>query len=76
MDVKNRVLLFTIEKVLEYIMEEKGVTLLSAIHMLYSSKTFLLLQNFDTALYYESPSYTYDLLEEELKTGKIVRIDY
>ena len=43
--------------------------------LIYNSKTFELLQNPATGLCTESSAYNYDLLESELKNGKIVQTE-
>ncbi|MDD5862074.1 MAG: hypothetical protein PUD15_05865 [Prevotella sp.] len=43
----------------------------SALNVVYNSKTFSFLQDKNTGLYVESPSYVYELLKKEYQTGKL-----
>ena len=54
------------------LVQEKGMSLQKAFNTLYSSMLFRKLQDTETGLYYQSPLYCFELLEHELKFGKIV----
>ena len=47
-------------------MEDNKITMEEAMDIVYNSKTFELLNDFKTHLYYESSSYVYEYLKEEL----------
>ena len=49
------------------LMEERSLTMREAMDVVYNSKTYTALNNLDTGLYFQSPAYVYDVLEEELK---------
>lgn len=53
------------------LVQEKGMSLQQAFDTLYSSMLFRKLQDTETGLYYQSPLYCFELLEHELKFGKI-----
>ena len=59
-----------------WVMQEREVTLDSALSLIYNSTTFEKLQNPATGLYSESSAYTYELLKSELNNGKFIQIDY
>ena len=48
------------------LMEERSLTMREAMDIVYNSKTYTVLNNLDTGLYFQSPAYVYDVLEEEL----------
>lgn len=55
----------------EILMEEWHYSMQEALHVLYNSDTFSLIQNTQTGLYYQSAGYVYSFLEEELKSGHV-----
>ena len=48
------------------LMEERSLTMREAMDVVFNSKTYAALNNLDTGLYFQSPAYVYDVLEEEL----------
>ena len=48
------------------LMEERSLTMREAMDIVYNSKTYTVLNNLDTGLYFQSPAYVYDVLEEEI----------
>lgn len=57
----------------KWLMEDRNLSLQVALGLIYNSKTFEQLQNPATGLCTESSAYNYDLLDSELKNGKIVQ---
>ena len=57
----------------KWLMEERNLSLQVALGLIYNSKTFEQLQNPATGLCTESSAYNYDLLDSELKNGKIIQ---
>ena len=57
----------------KWLMEERNLSLQVALGLIYNSKTFEQLQNPATGLCTESSTYNYDLLDSELKNGKIIQ---
>lgn len=49
------------------LVDERGMTIHQALDVLYGSKTYSLLHNPKTGLYYQSPRYVYSILKDELK---------
>jgi len=60
----------------KWLMEDRNLSLQAALSLIYNSKTFELLQNPATGLCTESSAYNYDLLDSELKNGKIIQMDF
>ena len=53
-----------------FLIKDRGITRDEAMDILYNSKTYHLLCNFETHMYRESSSYVYEWLKEELKGSK------
>ena len=51
---------------IEMLVKNKGLSVRDAFDVLYQSETFKKVENQDTGLYYQSPVYVMDMLEEEL----------
>lgn len=58
--INNRV-----EKMVSYLMEDTGMSLLEAFDKVYNSRTYALLTDTRTGLYFQSPAYVYSYLQEE-----------
>lgn len=48
------------------LMEERFLSMREAMDIVYNSKIYSALNNLDTGLYFQSPAYVYDVLEEEI----------
>ena len=57
--------------IIDYLMEDNGCDLLTAIKEFYNSETFIKLSDETTGLYIESSAYVYEMLKEELKHGRL-----
>ena len=55
-----------VERMAQYLMEDKGMTIINALDVIYNSKIYQKLQDRKTELYLYSPAYIYDYLKEEL----------
>lgn len=53
------------------LMEERSLSMREALDIVYNSKTYVALNNLNTGLYFQSPAYVYDVLEEEIKVVEI-----
>lgn len=58
--------------VVRYLVERDEMELPEAISTFHNSETFAKLEDFETGLYIESPAYVYDLLQSELKNGRLM----
>ena len=54
------------QDLIAYVMEDNNIPIEEAMNIVYNSKTFEKLSNLQTHLYYESSSYVYEMLKEEL----------
>lgn len=55
-----------IQDLIQYLMEDNNISMEEAMDIVYNSKTYEQLYDFETHLYYESSSYVYECLKEEL----------
>lgn len=60
----------TTQELVKIISEDKNISVEKAMDIVYNSKTFELLCDLETHLYYESPAYVYEMLKEELQSDK------
>ena len=58
------------QDLIKFLMEDNDITMEQAMDIVYGSKTLIQLNDFATHLYYESSSYVYECLKEELKNEK------
>lgn len=62
---------YIVDEISKFLTEDFKLDIPSALDVVYNSKTFALLQNKDTELYIQSPSYVYEILKKEYQTGKL-----
>ena len=53
------------------LVEDYQISIPEALDILYNSETYEKLQDERTGLYFQSPVYVFDFLQQELKNGKI-----
>ena len=49
------------------LMEERSLSMREAMDVVYNSSTYQALNNLNTGLYFHSPAYVFDFLEEEIR---------
>lgn len=54
------------QELIKIVVSENNKTMEEAMDIVYNSKTFELLCDLETHLYYESPAYVYEMLKQEL----------
>lgn len=57
-------------ELVQILMEEWHYDMATALDVYYNSETFERLSDPATGLYYQSPGYVYDFLQNELRTGR------
>lgn len=57
--------------IISFLMSDRSLDMASAISLFYNSDTFAKLTDEATGLYIESSAYVYEILQTELKMGKI-----
>lgn len=73
MDIANALIEGVTQDLIVYLIEDKDISVDSAMSMVYESTIFEKLSNPETGLYRESSAYIYELLKDELKEGKLIQ---
>jgi hypothetical protein len=60
-----------VEDMAKYLMEEKSLSLIDALDTIYNSQTYEKITDLSTGLYFQSSDYNYNLLQHEMKYGKV-----
>jgi len=60
-----------VEDMAKYLMEEKSLSLIYALDTVYNSQTYEKITDLSTGLYFQSSDYNYNLLQHEMKYGKV-----
>ena len=58
-----------VDEMTEFLMTDNGLDIAEALDVIYNSETYAKLQDTETGIYAESPSYVYELLSKEYHTG-------
>lgn len=73
MSTETKFLLDTLTKNLVLrVMEDFGYSITEAMDAVYHSQLYEKILDLETGLYYQSAGYNYELLHQELTTGKII----
>ena len=64
-----------VSDIANWLIEERSMTMQTALGIIYNSQFFEKLQNPGTGLCTESSAYNYDMLISEMENGKIVRTE-
>ncbi len=59
---------YTVQEVIEYLMEDGNIEMDQAMEKFYLSSTFEKLSDVETGLYLEGSTYIYEMLKRELKS--------
>lgn len=62
---------YAIDRMTEFLIEDYNLSITESLNFIYNSDTYLKLVKVKTGLYEQSPSYIYELLEKEYKTGRV-----
>ena len=62
---------YDIERMTEFLIEDYGLSIVDSLNFIYNSETYQKLTKTKNGLYEQSPSYIYELLEREYKTGRV-----
>ena len=60
---------YTIDRMTEFLIEDYEMTIANALLFIYNSDTYQKLIHTENGLYEQSPSYVYELLSKEYRTG-------
>lgn len=62
---------YAIDRMAEFLIEDYGLSIAESLKFIYNSYTYQKLQETKNGLYEQSPSYIYELLEREYRTGRV-----
>jgi hypothetical protein len=62
---------YTVDRMAEYLIGDFKLDVTKALDVIYNSTTYDLLNKTSNGLYSQSPSYVYEYLKREYKTGQI-----
>ena len=64
---------YTTVKIIQFLMKDRNMEVDEAMNLFYNSIVFEKLHDEETGLYMESPLYVYDLLQNEIRNGRLVQ---
>ena len=73
MSKQEQLIEYITSDIVSFIMEEKNISMIEAMQRLYSSEIFSKLNDIETGLYVESPTYVYDIYKTEQQNGQIIQ---
>ena len=73
MSIREKLMEMTTQKLIVFLMRDRGMESDEAINLFYNSTVFEKLHDEKTGLYLESALYVYDLLKNEIRNGRIVQ---
>ena len=73
MTTRERLMEFTTQRIIQYLMKDRDMEVDEAMNLFYNSIVFEKLHDEETGLYLESPLYVYDLLKNEIRNGRLVQ---
>lgn len=66
---------YNIQDIIEYIVTDLQIEYDKAMQILYNSRTFDKLTDFETGLYLESSAYVYGIFQDERNFGKLIQAE-
>ena len=75
MSKQEQLIEYVIQEIIYLMTEEQEIAYDKAMEKFYNSEVFEKLQDIETGLYLESPSYVYDLYKDEMNFGHIVQAE-
>ena len=73
MTTRERLMEFTTQRIIQYLMHDRDMEVDEAMNLFYNSIVFEKLHDEETGLYLEGPLYVYDLLKNEIRNGRLVQ---
>ena len=73
MSKQEQLIEYTTADLVSFIMTDEKISMVEAMQRLYTSETFSKLNDIETGLYFESPTYAYDIYKTEKAFGRIVQ---
>lgn len=75
MSKEKQLMEYMVQDIVEIIVEVRGIEYDEAMSILYNSLIYEKIMDSETGLYRESPAYVYDLLNDEMRFGKLVQAE-
>ena len=75
MSKQEQLIEYTIQDIVQFIVEDRKIDFDQAMHMFYDSHTFDKLQDLTTGLYTESPAYVYGIFQDEQNFGRLIQAE-
>lgn len=75
MTKQEQLIEYSIQDIIEYIVEDIQIEYDEAMNLFYNSQTFDKLTDVETGLYLESSAYVYGIFQDEMRFGKIVQME-
>ncbi|MCM1188733.1 MAG: hypothetical protein NC541_05510 [bacterium] len=75
MTKQKQLIEYSIQDIIEYIVEDIQIEYDEAMNLFYNSQTFDKLTDVETGLYLESSAYVYGIFQDEMRFGKIVQME-
>lgn len=73
MSKKEILIEFIMQDIVAFIVADNNIEIDEAMNIFYNSTLFQKLQEIETGLYLESSAYIYDILKDEINSGKLVQ---
>ena len=75
MTKKEQLMEYSIQDIIEYIVQDFGIEYDKAMQLFYSSQTFDKLMDAETGLYLESSAYVYGIFQDERNFGNLIQTE-
>lgn len=75
MTKKDQLIEYSIQDIIEYIVNEQHIEYDEAMRIFYNSQTFDKLSDVETGLYLESSAYVYGLFQDERNFGGLIQAE-
>lgn len=72
-NTQRQLIEFSIQDLVRILVEDRKISIIDGMKIVYESQLFKLLQDVKTGLYQESPLFLYDMLKDELEYGRIIQ---
>lgn len=75
MTKKDQLIEYSIQDIIEYIVNDQHIEYDEAMRIFYSSQTFDKLSDVETGLYLESSAYVYGIFQDERNFGSLIQAE-
>lgn len=75
MTKQGQLIEYSIQDIIEYIVQDFGIEYDEAMQIFYNSQTFDKLMDIETGLYLESSAYVYGIFQDEINFGNLIQAE-